>query len=177
MPVGTIRALSLRAIVSAICSMDGINMPSPKTVSISGYEYIPLARRKMSPFAVSRSRLLPTAFTPPYDVKSEGKKILPLPLFLIAVKILSSILAITLHLSQNYKLFATSLEFVQNMRLYLAVLAGMPLSNELNRNIHLLILRKQCVNKRFQSEYLVSFIDDDDYYCKSLITNKNLEAV
>ncbi len=59
----------------------------------------------------------------------------------------------------------------------MAVLAGMPLSNELNRNIHLLILRKQCVNKRFQSEYLVSFIDDDDYYCKSLITNKNLEAV
>jgi len=29
----------------------------------------------ISPFAVSRSRLLPIAFTSPYDVKSEGKKI------------------------------------------------------------------------------------------------------
>ena len=87
MPVGTIRALSLRAIVSAMCSMDGINMPSPKAVSISGYKYIPLAKRTISPFAVSRSRLLPTALTSPYDVKSEGKKILPLPLSLIAAKI------------------------------------------------------------------------------------------
>ena len=93
--------------VSAICSMDGINMPSPKTVSISGYEYMPLAKRIISPFAVSRSRLFPTALPSPYDVKSEGKKMLPLPLALIAVKILSSILAITLRLSQKYKLFAT----------------------------------------------------------------------
>ena len=62
----------------------------------------------ISPFAVSRSRLLPIAFTSPYDVKSEGKKMLPLPLALIAVKIFSSMLAITFCLSQNYKLFATT---------------------------------------------------------------------
>lgn len=86
---------------------------------------MPLAKRMMSPFAVSRSRLFPTALTSPYDVKSEGKKMLPLPLALIAVKILSSILAIALHLSQNYKLFATIPRLVYNMRHQLTLLAEM----------------------------------------------------
>lgn len=56
---------------------DGINMPSPKTASISGYKYIPFAKRMMPPFMVNRSRLLQSAFTSPYDIKSKGEKDTP----------------------------------------------------------------------------------------------------
>jgi len=35
---------------------------------------MPLAKRMMSPFAVSRSRLFPTALTSPYDVKIGRKE-------------------------------------------------------------------------------------------------------
>ena len=108
----------------------------------------------MSPFAVSRSRLLPTALTSTYAVKSEGKKMLPLPLALSVVKIFSSILAITLHLSHNYKYLRHG-HVVNSLNLYCGDLLR---DKHLQKKRNILVGFSQNRHSRNHGHFLAKFL-------------------